>query len=122
MLSRSKGLGTIRAFFWGVDMLVRKSSGLISLLPALCCLLAFTASFAGSRRAAAQSPAAFGAPVSLSYHTAPQLLDGTATRIGPYAPQPMLRLVLAAQPPHRSEEAELLKELQTKDSPNFRRR
>ncbi|MGA3080108.1 MAG: Ig-like domain repeat protein, partial [Terracidiphilus sp.] len=61
-------------------------------------------------------------PVSggrLAKHTAPQVLDGSAVRVGHYSPEKMLRLVLAIKPPHMAEEEQFLKDLQTKGSPNF---
>jgi len=52
--------------------------------------------------------------------TPPQVLEGTAKRVGPYDPTRMLRVVFALQPPHMAEEEEFLQELHTKGSPNFR--
>jgi len=64
----------------------------------------------------AQTPGSAG---PLMEHTAPQVLDGTATRVGHYNPEQKLRLVLAVMPPHMDEEEQFLKELTTKGSPNF---
>ena len=47
------------------------------------------------------------------------VLNGSYTLVGPYNPTQMLRLVLGLQPPKLAEEEQLLKELQTKGSPNF---
>lgn len=55
----------------------------------------------------------------LAEHTAPQVLDGTAIRVGHYNPAQKLRLALAVRPPHMAEEEQFLKELQMPGSPSF---
>jgi ribosomal protein S11 len=97
------------------------------LATAFCCLLAFTAFLAGPRHAWSQISAAQGTQTPmlpgfsgrLARHTAPQVLDGSAIRVGHYSPEKMLRLVLAVKPPHMAEEEQFLRDLQTKGSPNF---
>jgi hypothetical protein len=66
-----------------------------------------------------QSSVAAGGSVTLGGHTPSQVLEGTATWVGPYNRQQKLRLVLAVQPPHMAEEEEFIQELETKGSPNF---
>ena len=55
----------------------------------------------------------------LSGQTPKLVIDGTATLIGRYSPNQMLRLVIALQPPHPAEEEQFLRDLQRKDSPEF---
>ncbi len=50
-----------------------------------------------------------------------QVLDGTAQLVGRFDPNQKLRLVFGLQPPHMDEEEQFLRELGTKDSPNFGR-
>jgi hypothetical protein len=47
------------------------------------------------------------------------VIDGTATLIGHYNPNQTLRLVIGLQPPHPEEEEQFLRDVQTKDSPEF---
>ncbi|HWE85951.1 MAG TPA: protease pro-enzyme activation domain-containing protein, partial [Terracidiphilus sp.] len=69
-----------------------------------------------SAPARAQAPESV---VSLSEHTPPQILDGTAARIGHYNSAQKLRLTLSIKPPHMAEEEEFLRELADRTSPNF---
>ncbi|MGO9232170.1 MAG: protease pro-enzyme activation domain-containing protein, partial [Bryobacteraceae bacterium] len=55
----------------------------------------------------------------LPHHTAPQVLDGTAIRVGHYNPEQKLRLALFVQRPDPAGEEEFLSELQDNSSPNF---
>lgn len=57
--------------------------------------------------------------VTLSGHVPLKVQNGTATLVGHYNPNQMLRLGLAVQPPHMQEEEQFIKELVTKGSPNF---
>ena len=57
--------------------------------------------------------------IRLAGHTAPEVLDGRATRLNHYDTTQNLRLTIALQPPHLAEEERFLKELQTKESANF---
>jgi len=69
------------------------------------------------------SPAALAqsATVALSGHMPKQVEDGSATFMGHYNPDQMIRLTIGLQTPHPAEEEEFLKELQTKSSPQFHR-
>lgn len=62
--------------------------------------------------------AAYG-QVTLPNHVPLKVENGSATPIGHYNPEQMLRLVLAVQPPHMAEEEQFIQELVTKGSPNF---
>jgi hypothetical protein len=57
--------------------------------------------------------------VVLPNHVPLKVQNGSATPIGHYDPNQMLRLVLAVQPPHGAEEEQFIQELITKGSPNF---
>jgi Pro-kumamolisin, activation domain/Abnormal spindle-like microcephaly-assoc'd, ASPM-SPD-2-Hydin len=57
--------------------------------------------------------------VALSGHVPLKVQNGTATLVGHYNPNQMLRLGLAVQAPHMQEEEQFIKELVTKGSPNF---
>ena len=57
--------------------------------------------------------------VTLSGHVPIKVQNGSATLVGHYNPNQMLRLGLAVQPPHMEEEEQFIKELVTKRSPNF---
>jgi hypothetical protein len=72
-----------------------------------------------ARPHASHAAAELEAQEQLAGHTAPQVLDGTATRASHYNPAQKLRLTFAIQPPHLAEEEQFLKDLQTKGSPNF---
>ena len=48
-----------------------------------------------------------------------QVEDGSATLMGHYNPDQMIRLTIGLQTPHPADEEEFLKELQTKSSPQF---
>jgi Pro-kumamolisin, activation domain/Abnormal spindle-like microcephaly-assoc'd, ASPM-SPD-2-Hydin len=52
-------------------------------------------------------------------HTPRRVQDGTATLVGHYNPNQMLRLTLGLQPPHVDEERQFLESLQTKGSHDF---
>ena len=52
-------------------------------------------------------------------HTPRLVQDGTATLIGHYPPNQMLRLTIGLQPPHVEEEQQFLESLQTKGSHDF---
>src|SRR3984885_15806000 len=67
------------------------------------------------------SPAALAqsATVALSGHMPKQVEDGSATFMGHYNPDQMIRLTIGLQTPHPAEEEEFLKELKTKISPKF---
>lgn len=60
-----------------------------------------------------------GNPNATGAQTPKQVLDGTATLVGPFNPNQMLRLALGLQPPHLAEEEQFLRDLQTKGSPLF---
>lgn len=60
-----------------------------------------------------------GNPNATGAQTPRQVLDGTATLVGPFNPNQMLRLALGLQPPHLAEEEQFLRDLQTKGSPLF---
>jgi hypothetical protein len=60
-----------------------------------------------------------GNPNATGAQTPHQVLDGTATLVGPFNPNQMLRLALGLQPPHLAEEEQFLRDLQTKGSPLF---
>jgi hypothetical protein len=57
--------------------------------------------------------------VTLAGHVPTKVQNGSATLVGHYNPNQMLRLALAVQAPHMAEEEEFIKELVTKGSPNF---
>jgi subtilase family serine protease len=94
-------------------------------IAAATCLLVVTLSFGFPKYAGAQVPGARTSEpsseflVRLPAHTVPQVLDGRAMRVSHYNPDQMLRLVLAIWPPHMPEEEQLIRDLQTKGSPNF---
>src|ERR1700733_14435199 len=69
------------------------------------------------------SPAALAqsATVALSGHMPKQVEDGSATFMGHYNPDQMIRLTIGFQQPPPAEVEEFLKELQTKSSPQFHR-
>jgi subtilase family serine protease len=52
-------------------------------------------------------------------HTPQQVLNGTATALGPLAPSTTLHLVIGLAHPKMAEEEQLLKDLQDPKSPNF---
>ncbi len=58
--------------------------------------------------------------VTLSGHTPKELGEGSATLVGHYDPNQMLRLVIGMQVPHPAEERTFLDELKTKGSPEYR--
>ncbi|MGB8099690.1 MAG: protease pro-enzyme activation domain-containing protein [Terracidiphilus sp.] len=63
-----------------------------------------------------------GSPVSLVTligHTPPQVLDGTAIRIGHYDPEQKLRLAVVLAVPYPVEEQQFLEDIQNKQSPLF---
>ena len=57
--------------------------------------------------------------VTLSKHVPMKVENGSATMVGHYDSNQMLRLGLAVQAPHMAEEEQFIKELLTKGSPNF---
>jgi hypothetical protein len=57
--------------------------------------------------------------VTLSGQTPKQVVEGSATLVGHYNPNQMLRLVVGIQPPNMAEEKQFLDQLQTKGSPQF---
>ena len=67
------------------------------------------------------SPAALAqsGTVALPGHMPKQVEDGSATLVGHYNPDQMIRLTIGLQTPHPAEEDQFLKELQTKSSPQF---
>jgi subtilase family serine protease len=67
--------------------------------------------------AIAQSQAS--ATARVNGHMPKAVIDGTATLIGHYNPNQTLRLVIGLQPPHPEEEEQFLRDVQTKDSPEF---
>ena len=100
-------------------------ANIVAILP---CLLAVTFFLAGSSQAQGQTSSAAGANqgsasteglVRLEGHTALQVLNGTAVRVGHYSPEQKLRLVLAIRPPHMAEEEEFNRGLVAKGSPEF---
>jgi len=66
---------------------------------------------------AAQQPAA--TTIKPGGPTPMPVLDHSATLLGPYNANQMLRLVIGLQPPHQEAEKKFLQELQDKSSPNF---
>jgi Pro-kumamolisin, activation domain/Bacterial Ig-like domain (group 3) len=58
--------------------------------------------------------------VALSGHTPKEVPGGSATLVGHYNPNQMLRLVIGIQVPHLAEEKQFLDELKTKGSPEYR--
>ena len=90
------------------------------MIVALCVLASWPAlAQAPSSAQGDQSSVSSAGLVALAGHTPSQVLEGTATWIGPYNSQQKLRLALAVQPPHMAEEEEFIEELETKGSPNF---
>jgi hypothetical protein len=57
--------------------------------------------------------------VTLGQHVPMKVENGSATLVGHYNPNQMLRLGLAVQAPHMAEEEQFIQELITKGSPNF---
>ena len=88
-----------------------------SSIPGLCRVLAVSL-FA----LLATSPARTQSPektIGLPEHTPPQVLDGSAIRIGHYNPSQMLRLAIAVTPPHMAEEEQFIHDVTTPNSPIF---
>src|SRR6202044_2914677 len=51
--------------------------------------------------------------------TPPQVVTGAATVVGHYTANPKLRLTIALRPPNPTQEAEFLRELQDRKSPQY---
>src|SRR5271165_6806169 len=89
-------------------------------------LIAAIVLFAGTWHSEAQvSNAAQSIPTSLAHqvrlpgHMAPEVLNGTAMRIGHYDPSQKLRLAVVLAVPHPVEEQQFLDAIQDKTSPLF---
>lgn len=80
-------------------------------LVALCTLAAWPA--------ASQVSHTLSASTTFRAHTPRMVQDGTATLVGHYNPNQMLRLTIGLQPPHVEEEQQFLESLQTKGSHDF---
>ena len=88
-----------------------------SSIPGLCRVLAVSLfALLAASPARAQSPEK---TIGLPEHTPPQVLDGTAIRIGHYNPSQMLRLAIAVTPPHMAEEEQFIHDVTTPNSPIF---
>jgi len=92
------------------------------------CLLAATTFTFGSLQVRAESPTAVsgnspsvptGSLVTLAHHTPGKVVDGTAIRIDHYNTEKKLRLAIFVTPPDLAGEEQLIREQQTKGSPNF---
>jgi len=66
--------------------------------------------------APAQSPEK---TLAIPNHTPPQVLDGSAIRVGRYNPSQMLRLAIAVTPPHMAQEEKFIHDVTTPGSPIF---
>jgi len=94
----------------------------------LTCLLAVTSFLACTPQVGAQTspatrvvtpPSIGGSMMRLEGHVPQKVLDGTAIRVGHKDSTQHLRLALYIRPQHQAEEAEYIRELTTKGSPNF---
>ncbi len=107
-------------------MLLLNSLRTVKTIQVFACVVALAGFHSGSygagaqtANAAEQGSASPEARVTLAGHTPPQVLDGTAIRVGHYDPEKKLRLVLAVQVPRMAEEEQFLAELQYRQSPLF---
>ena len=94
----------------------------VGLLVSLCLVLTTLPASAQRISSPSHPGLAQGATLGLNQshmNTPVQVVDGTASLVGPYDPTGKLRLALGLIPPHLAEEEQFLRELQDKTSPNF---